>query len=137
MDDQLNTYIGVWKVLIVLLTVKGNQRKLFSQDFSACNIIGEKYNRNGFFFRKKLFDYIFYWLPASCSNIVDRHGLDGSIESPGFPENYPHNYNITWSAYGPLDAISLSVTIVKFDIFKDSECHDFLQVWTFIQIVLF
>lgn len=87
MLDRLNTYIGVWKVLIVLLTVK-----------------------------------------ASCSNIVNRHGLDGSIESTGFPENYPHNSNITWRAYGPLDAISLSVTIVKFDIFKDSECHDFLQI---------
>lgn len=89
MLDQLNTYIGVWKVLIVLLTVK-----------------------------------------ASCSNIVDRHGLDGSIESPGFPKNYPHNSNVTWRTYGPLDAISLSVTIVKFDIFSDShvQCHDFLQI---------
>lgn len=89
MLDQLNTYIGVWKVLIVPLTVK-----------------------------------------ASCSNIVDRHGLDGSIESPGFPENYPHNCNVTWRTYGPVDAISLSVTIVKFDIhvFSDSQCHDFLQI---------
>lgn len=87
MLDQLNTYIGVWKVLIVPLTVK-----------------------------------------ASCSNIVDRHGLDGSIESPGFPENYPHNCNVTWRTYGPVDAISLSVTIVKFAIFSDSQCHDFLQI---------
>lgn len=93
MLDQLNTYIGVWKVLIVLLTVK-----------------------------------------ASCSNMCestvheDRHGLDGSIQSPGFPKNYPLNCNVTWRTYGPLDAISLSVTIVKFDIFNDSQCHDFLQI---------
>lgn len=84
-----------------------------------------------FFSRLKLFDY-FHLLLASCSNIVDQHGVDGSIESLGFPKNYPHNCNVTWRTYGPLDAISLSVTIVKFDIFNDSECHDFLQVWAFI-----
>ncbi|XP_061166755.1 uncharacterized protein LOC133175660 [Saccostrea echinata] len=76
--------------------------------------------------------YVFFVLivKGSSSQPIVRHGTYGTIESPSFPKNYSNNLNITWETYGPIDAISLMVTILQFDVYYDPRfpCQDLLTI---------
>lgn len=73
---------------------------------------------------------IMFWFVESISESIHRHGVYGFIESPGFPNDYPNHANITWETFGPIDAISLTVTILHFDLYSvpGSQCSDKLTV---------
>ncbi|XP_062587182.1 uncharacterized protein LOC134248820 [Saccostrea cucullata] len=77
--------------------------------------------------------YLFFVLilKEGSSLPIVQHGIYGTIESPGFPKNYSHNLNIMWETYGPIDAISLMVTILQFDVYHDPRfpCKDLLTIF--------
>ncbi|XP_022291856.2 uncharacterized protein LOC111103114 [Crassostrea virginica] len=67
-------------------------------------------------------------LKGVWTDTIHRHGVNGVIEYPEYPNKYPNNANLTWMTYAPIDAISLSVTIIRFDLFQNSPCQGSLQI---------
>ena len=49
-------------------------------------------------------------------------GLSGVIESPNFPNNYPHNRNCTWTIAAPLGN-RINLTFSHFDV-EEHGSHD-------------
>ena len=50
----------------------------------------------------RLYKHILIIFALDCNNVIDaRDILSGVIESPNFPDPYPHNRNCTWSIQAP------------------------------------
>ena len=57
-----------------------------------------------------------YLLVSDCNNIIESADLHGGIiESPDFPDTYPHNRNCTWAIKAPLGN-NISATFSHFHI---------------------
>ncbi|XP_062598718.1 uncharacterized protein LOC134260147 [Saccostrea cucullata] len=61
---------------------------------------------------------------------LDAYRTKGTITSPGYPDYYPKNCNITWMIEAPLNANNISISIEDQDIHKTKgyKCDDFLKI---------